>query len=260
MKKSTLIFAGLIVFLSACNETSKVPSDLVNAIKQSYEQGDEKSLTEKGLFKRKPKLSELKEPTETDTTKLPSWITNKKYISENADALKYAPSLLIGALARTYEDGRFDIYSVTYNIRFDNDLPEISKIEKPTNFYEQTYDNSTRFNTDFIIGGITIQSDEIVKITYTETNYGNLEKYDQQKLNNLRKEIEKIPNAKLSDWSIVRGVVILDCTSTKNRKTDANANVKASWLTSGGSFYMQTGNTDNFRLVSIDLENLFLQP
>ena len=39
-----------------------------------------------------------------------------------------------------------------------------------------------------------------------------------------------------------------------------NANIKASWITANGEYFKQTGNTNNFRLLSIDLENLFLNP
>ncbi len=271
MKTKGLLFIVIVLIFSiSCNDTKsdskKVPADLKIQIEQSYPRKmsthneSAESIDVKGIFKSKPKLSKVKEPTKQDSVKLPNWIINKKYISENADAIKNNPALLIGALARTYDDGRFDIFPVTYNVRLESDLLVLSKNDKPTNFYEQTYDNNTRFNADFIIGDISIGNEEIVKVTYSETNYGNLEKYDETKLSNLRNTILNINGANLKDWSIVRGVVVLDCTSTKNMKTEANAKLNASWISSGGSFYKQTGNTDNFRLISIDLESLFLLP
>ena len=80
------------------------------------------------------------------------------------------------------------------------------------------------------------------------------------KLNNLRTTINDIQGINKKDWAIIRGVVLLDCTSSKSQKTEMNANIKASWITANGEYFKQTGNTNNFRLLSIDLENLFLNP
>lgn len=231
---------------------NNIPDDVIQLIQESY------SIKTKGFFSKKPKLSAVVEPTESDTLKLPNWISNKRYITENADAIKYEPEFLMGSLTRLYQEDTFEVYPVTYNVRIDNEPPELSKIDKPVNFFEQTFNSLTRFNSNFLIGGITISKNEILKVTYTETNYVILKKYDDVKLKNLRNEINKIGGANLKDWAIVTGIVILDCTYSKNIKTQADANIKASWLSADGEFYKQTDDTNNFRLVSIDLENLFL--
>ena len=255
--RRNLIFAFfLCVLLGSCSNNNDVPKDLINFVKKSYEKNQQ--LNQKGLFDKKPKIGEVIAATQLDPQKLPDWIAKKQYITENADAIKYEPILVIGALARLYNDGTFDVYPVTYNVRLDNELPELSKIGKPVNFYEQTFNSSTRFNADFLIGGLSIGNDEILKVTYTETNYINLKKIDAKKLESLRTAIKDIPGTNLKDWAIIRGVVILDCTYSRNTKTDANTNVKASWVSTDGAFFKQTTNTDNFRLISIDFENLFL--
>jgi hypothetical protein len=267
-------FLVLIVLITSQNiysQSDKVPDDLKMKILMGYKldslsRQNNSNKNNKifedvmavGIFKRKPKLREVKEPTTNDTIKLPDWISNKKYVTDNVDALKYEPTLLVGGLVKTSEDGSFDVYTVTWNISDTKVSPELSQIEKPTNFYEQTFDSSTRFNSDFLIGGASVALDEVVKITYTETNYVNLVKYDTEKLENLRKYILTIPGADLNDWAIIRGVVILDCTNSKSVKMEADTNVSASWISASGSFYQQEGNTNNFRLISIDLENLFL--
>jgi hypothetical protein len=135
-----------------------------------------------------------------------------------------------------------------------------SNIEKPVNFYEQTFSSGTRFDANFIIGGASVKTDEVIKVTYTETNYALLKAFDQDKLDKLRAIIEGTPGANLNDWSIIRGVVILDCTSSKYLKADAEAGVKASWISTDAGYHKQTENTNNFRLISIDLENMFLNP
>jgi hypothetical protein len=261
MKKLLLVFCVVISIVS-CTTEKKVPNDLIKKIADSYKeekmQGDSLSFAPTKIFKRNPKLAEVKEPTSQDSITLPSWIINKKYVSENADAIKYNPALLLGALAKKYNDGTFEIYTVTYNVRIKNEIPVLTKIEKPINFFEQTFNQNTRFNSNFIIGGLSVGLDETVKITYTETNYGNLEKYDEEKIEELRKTIVNTEGANKQDWAIIRGVVLLDCTSSKFQKSEISANIKASWITADGGFYKQLGTTDNFRLLSIDLENLFL--
>lgn len=268
-----LLFTSL-VHLTSFSQNQAVPEELKAKIKFGYEidklvandAKSQKGNTEKskwngmGLFSKKPKLSEVKEITESDSVKLPDWITNKRYVTENVDALKYEPTLLVGGLVKIYPNKSFDIYTVTWNVSADNYSPELSQVEKPTNFYEQTFDNKTRFNSDFLIGGVSISLDEVVKTTYTESNYVNLKKYDIAKLKNLRDYIKSIPGADLKDWAIIRGVVILDCTYSKSVKNQADTKVSASWISANGNFYRQNGNTNNFRLVSIDLENLFLTP
>ena len=256
MKNLILMILTILVLVSCTNE-KKVPKELKTKIKNEY--NGTNTSDNKSLFKRRPKLSEVKECTLVDTVRLPDWIANKRYVTENVDAIKYKPAFLLGALTKVYDDGSFEIYSVTYNVRLKDDFPVLTKIEKPTNFYEQTFNENTRFNSSFIIGGAYVENEQIVKVTYTETNYGILEKYDKEKIEELRKTILSIEGANLKDWAIISGVVLLDCTSSKNQKTEISANVKASWITSDGGFYKQTGNTDNFRLLSIDLENLFLQ-
>jgi len=273
--KKIILMLSVGIFLYSCDSSKKVPNELITKIQKSYNEDinlDEQEnfnknvnsnknvKRKKGLFKRKPKLAEVKEPTLNDSVTLPNWITNKEYVSENVDAIKYKPALLLGALVKKLDENRFEIYSVTYNVRSEDEVPVLSKIEKPTNFFEQTFDQSTRFNSDFIIGGASIGNEEIMKLTYTETNYGNLEKYDEVKLNNLRTTINDIQGVNKKDWAIIRGVVLLDCTSSKSQKTEMNANIKASWITANGEYFKQTGNTNNFRLLSIDLENLFLNP
>ncbi|WP_419486693.1 hypothetical protein [Chryseobacterium bernardetii] len=268
--KSLLLFIAIYPSFSSA-QSKTVPEELKKRIQFGYQvdklvldSNNKKAASEKdtmfnlGLFSKKPKLNDVKEPTEADPVKLPDWISNKKYVTENVDALKYEPTLLVGGLVKIYPNGSFDIYTVTWNVSDSKYSPELNQIEKPTNFYEQTFDNKTRFNSDFLIGGVSISTDEMVKTTYTETNYVNLKKYDTEKLKNLRDYIKTIPGADLKDWAIIRGVVILDCTNSKSLKLDANANVTASWISANGSFYRQQGNTNNFRLISIDLENLFL--
>ncbi len=244
------------MILVSCNNADELPRDLKEKIEKSYEPANLKSA--KGLFGKTPKLSQVKEPTPNDPATLPDWISNKSYITENVDALKYNPSLLVGALVKLEPDGKFDIYSVTYNVRSDGELTEMSKVEKPLNFYEQTFNSNSRFNSDFLIGGASISNDQVLKITYAETNYINLTKYDSRKIDTLRENIKGIPGANLKDWAIIRGIVILDCTYSKSTKTAADANVKASWISADGAFFQQKDNTNNFRLVSVDLENLFL--
>ncbi|BDU25182.1 hypothetical protein [Flavobacterium sp. GSB-24] len=248
--KKTILLLTLVFLIIACDDTKKVPADILNRIKDSY--------TTKSLTGKKIKLSEVKSPTAADATVLPTWISNKMYVTENADALKYNPAALIGSLIRLYPNGEFEVFPVTYNVRIENELPELTSIAKPINFYEQTFTSSTRFNADFVVGGINIESDEMMKISYTETNYINLEKFDSKKLENLKNEIKAIPNSNLKDWAIVRGIVLTDCAYTKHKQAQADANVKASWLSANTKFYRQTGNSDNFRLLSIDKESLFL--
>lgn len=264
--KVLLMFYFLIP-LSSFSQNKTLPLELRAKIKFGYETdkltSDSKSLKENtlnnlGLFSKKPKLKEVKEPTDVDPIKLPEWIANKKYVTENVDALKYEPTLLVGGLVKIYPNGSFDVYTVTWNVSDTKYSPELNQIEKPTNFYEQTFDSKTRFNSDFLVGNATISSDEMVKTTYTETNYVNLKKYDTEKMKNLRDYIKSIPGADLKDWAIIRGVVILDCTYSKSVKMEADAKVTASWISANGSFYQQNGSTNNFRLISIDLENLFL--
>ncbi len=260
--KNFLLLLCVAISIVSCTNDNKIPKDLIAKIADGYKvekpQGDSLSFVNKGIFKRNPKLAEVKEPTQGDSVALPTWIINKKYVSENADAIKYNPALLLGALVKKYDDGSFEIYSVTYNVRIKNEIPVLTKVEKPINFFEQTFNQNTRFNSNFIIGGLSVGLDETVKITYNETNYGNLEKYDEEKIEELRKTIVNIEGANKKDWAIIRGVVLLDCTSSKFQKTEISANVKASWITADGGFYKQLGTTDNFRLLSIDLENLFL--
>ena len=182
--KKIILMLSFGICLYSCDSSKKVPNELIAKIQESY--NEEVNLDEqenfnknvnsnknfkrkKGLFKRKPKLAEVKEPTLDDPVTLPNWITNKEYVSENVDAIKYKPALLLGALVKKLEDNRFEIYSVTYNVRSEDEVPVLSKIEKPTNFFEQTFDQSTRFNSDFIIGGASIGNEEIMKLTYTET-------------------------------------------------------------------------------------------
>lgn len=211
---------------------------------------------------KRPKLSEVKPPANGLKVGLPDWIAKKQYITENVDALKYEPALMLGALVRMYEDGSFQDFSVTMNVRKDGVRPEVSSIEKPTNFFEQTFDRASGFDSDFIIGGVSIGHEEMVKVTYTETNYANLTEYDTHRMGQIRDQIQtqvqQISGASLKDWAIIRGVVILDCTYSKHQKTEAKATANASWVSVGGQFFQQQGQTNNFRLVSIDLEPLFL--
>lgn len=210
-----------------------------------------------GLDKKRPKLSDvIAAPTEP--AKLPEWILRKKYVTENVDALKYEPAILAGALVRMFPDGSFQDYATTYNVKDDNFPPEMIKVETPSNFYEEVFDSNTSFNANFVIGGLSIAHDEVLKITYTETNYAILKKYDHDKIEKIRAEIEKHENAQLSDWALVRGVVILDCTYNRNKTTSFDANLNANWVSLGGKLFKQEGNTNNFRLVSIELEPLFL--
>lgn len=207
--------------------------------------------------KRRPKLSEVT-TTPSEPVKLPDWILKKRYVTENVDALKYEPAILVGALVRLYEDNSFQDYATTYNVKDDAYPPEMIKVETPSNFYEEVFNSSTNFNANFVIGGLSVAVDEVLKVNYTETNYAILNRYDQEKIEKLRAEILKHDVAELKDWALVRGVVILDCTYTRNKKTAASADVSASWVSIGGDFFKQEGNTNNFRLVSIDLEPLFL--
>ena len=133
---------------------------------------------------RRPKLSEVA-TTPAEPIKLPDWILKKRYVTENVDALKYEPAILVGALVRLYEDGSFQDYATTYNVKDDNFPPEMIKVETPSNFYEEVFNNSTSFNANFVIGGLSIALDEVLKITYTETNYAILKKYDQEKIDRL---------------------------------------------------------------------------
>ncbi|REC50642.1 MULTISPECIES: hypothetical protein [Chryseobacterium] len=266
-----LLLLALAVPSLSFGQNKAVPEELKRKISSGYQadklvlnRNDQKASTELSnmsnlfLFSKKPKLQDVKEPTATDPVILPDWIANKKYVTQNVDALKYEPTLLVGGLVKLYANGSFDVYTVTWNVSDSNYSPELSQIQKPTNFYEQTFDSKTRFNSDFLIGGVSIADDEMVKATYIESNYVNLKKYDTEKLKNLRDYIKGIPGADLKDWAIIRGVVILDCTNSKSSKVTADANVKASWISANGSFYQQKGNTNNYRLISIDLENLFL--
>lgn len=270
LPKLLFTFFILLPFIGFSQDKT-VPDELKKRIQFGYQadklnlgdntqkaNSEKDKMTNLGLFSKKPKLKEVKEPTEADPIKLPEWISNKKYVTENVDALKYEPTLLVGGLVKIYPNGSFDIYTVTWNVSDTKYSPELNQIEKPTNFYEQTFDSKTRFNSDFLIGGVSISADEMVKTTYTETNYVNLKKYDSEKLKNLREYIKTIPGADLKDWAIIRGIVILDCTNSKSVKMEADAKVSASWISADGSFYQQKGSTNNFRLISIDLENLFL--
>ncbi|MEN5380700.1 hypothetical protein [Sphingobacterium kitahiroshimense] len=272
---SSLIILFIFISFTSLSQVKTLPNELKQKIRLSYiadkilnksiniesiGSSEKNKMNSFGLFSKKPKLKDVKEPIATDSLKLPDWIANKKYVTENVDAIKYEPSLLLGSLVKVYNDGSFDIYSSTWNISDPKSKHELNQLLKPSNFYEQTYDNKTRFNSDFLVGGISINTDEMVKITYTETNYVNLKKYNETKLKELRTYITSIKGAELKDWAIIRGVVILDCTNSKSTKMEADANATASWVSAKGSFFQQTGSTNNFRLVSIDLENLFLEP
>ena len=240
------------------------PQELLSFVRSTYEEEAQDATGTRSLFGKKdrPKLSEVTAAPKANPPTLPDWIANKQYVTENVDALKYEPALMLGALVRKYDDGTFQDYSVTYNVRKPDAKPEVSTVETPTNFFEQTFDQKAGFNASFIIGGVSLQTEEMVKVTYTETNYANLREYDVERLEMIRgqikEELPSIPGAKKGDWAIIRGVVVLDCTYSKHQKTEIDAQVQASWVSLDGSFYKQEGTTNNFRLISIDLEPLFL--
>lgn len=275
LKTHLIIFLLLPTLVLSQENSNELPEGLKNKILLGYQfdrvnEGDTLGFKNKdsnwsqtkmnfeNIFSRRPKLDKVKEPTKADSLVIPTWISKKQYVTDNVDAIKYEPSLLIGGLVKVFPDGTFEVYTVTWNVRKPNYPMEVSQIEKPTSFYEQTFDSKTRFNSDFLIGGLSIGAEEIVKTTYTETSYLNLKDYDIQKIESLRDYIKSISGANLQDWAIIKGIVILDCTNSKSKKMEADANANASWISANGSFYQQSGSTNNFRLISIDLENLFL--
>ena len=257
MKTRILQFLVISLIFAGCNPNKINKKDLKEFIIESYQDND----SEKGLLKKKrPKLTEVKEPTLRDSLVLPDWISSKRYITDDADAVKYEPTLLIGNLVRLFDDGTYKVYRIGKSIVPLDALPELRNIEKPTNFYEEEFDQNTRFNAGFVIGGVTLENNQLLKVTYTETNFVNLKNYDEQKLKDLKQEVSELiesSGGKVEDWAIIKGIVVLDCTYAKHERSSADLTVKASWLSSDNSFYRQTEKTNNFRLISIDLEDLF---
>ncbi|MEM9987640.1 MAG: hypothetical protein AAF804_21325, partial [Bacteroidota bacterium] len=73
---------------------------LLDFVRSTYEGESQKIMGSRSFFGKKdrPKLSEVSSAPGATPPKLPDWIANKQYITENVDALKYEPALMLGAL------------------------------------------------------------------------------------------------------------------------------------------------------------------
>lgn len=207
--------------------------------------------------RRRARIEEVKEATPYDPQQLPDWITSKKYVTENIDAIKYEPSLLIGALARIYADTAFEVYPITQNVKKDGDFPELNWIETPTNYYEQTFEQNSRFNTNFLVGKASIGTNKALRVSYKETAYIVLKEFDIAKLENIRSVITANENLNKEDFAIVRGLVIVDCTNSTYSKLEGEVEGSFKFISVGGQLHKEEGVENNFRMISVDLEPLF---
>lgn len=262
-----------LFLLNSCNDKKpsiadkKVQEAFVDLIKQESQgefstQEDEEEKLDRKIFgkKRRVKLDEVKSPTQQDTVRHPEWLTNKTYVT-SFDAAKYRPSVLLGSIVKRVSDNEFSIFSLTQNVIKPGQSVEIEFLDQPTQFYEYTFTNNTRFNGDFFIGGITIEANQVLRTSYTETGFGLLDisQIDRESLRKIRAKLESDPDVNLSDWFILKGIVTVDCINTAYVETDFNADVNASWVSLDAGSYQKSERTNNYRLVSMDLEPLFLQ-
>ncbi len=225
----------------------------INALQDDPEFEAEKSRRRN----RRARISEVPVDQNIPEPELPEWITDNQYVTSNIAAIKYKPSVLIGAIVRKYEDGSFEVATAS-NIRKGNILPEFKIVEKPLNFYERTFSNVASLNASFVIGSVNIESDEALKIAYTETSYLIAESTDEQKKEKYKAEILDNPDAKKSDWAFVRGIVTVDCSYSRYKSLGGNVSANASFVSVGLELYQKQGETNNFRLVAIDIESLWL--
>lgn len=189
---------------------------------------------------------------------MPKWITDKQYVTENVDAIKYEPSVLIGAIVRRYDDDSFIVYTAS-NIRKGDVIPQLEVIDNPVNFFEKTFGSNAKINSSFAIGSITIEHNQALRISYTETNYLIAKETDNELKSKLKAEIlENNPVANKSDWAFVRGLVTLDCSRTIFTDLGGEVEANASFVSVGTKLYRKSSETNNFRLISIDLEQLWV--
>lgn len=236
-----------------------------NFVLESYnvESGAWADSNEKSEFdffkKRKAKISEVPVDPQATEIELPKWITDKQYVTENVDAIKYEPSVLIGAIVRRYDDDSFVVFTAS-NIRKGDVIPQLEVIENPVNFYEKTFSSNAKINSSFAIGSITIEDNQALRISYTETNYLIAKETDNDL--KLKLKVEILENNRLankSDWAFVRGLVTLDCSRTVFTDKGGEIAVNASFVSVGAKLYQKSSETNNFRLISIDLEPLWLE-
>lgn len=257
--KSIFPILILAFFFHSCSlekksEFETFVSDSYNSDLEEIDDSETKSL----LKRRRAKISEVPINPQATEVELPKWITDKQYVTENVDAIKYEPSVLIGAIVRKYEDSSFVVFTAS-NIRKGDVIPKLEVIENPVNFYERTFSNNAKVNGSFAIGSINILSNQALRIAYTETNYLVAKETDNDLKAKLKAEILENRSANKSDWAFVRGIVTLDCSYTMFMDMGGDVAANASFVSVGAQLYQKSSETNNFRLISIDLEPLWLE-
>src|SRR5690606_35489360 len=87
----------LTFFFHSCKQETK--SEFETVVDNSYNSNLEEASDAKNmslLKRRRAKISEVPNDPQAAEVELLKWITDKQYVTENVDAIKYEPSVLIG--------------------------------------------------------------------------------------------------------------------------------------------------------------------